>query len=134
MWHKVSPISFRIPYIQTWKSSWFADKKGYRDFLALDLKVREILKRELTGIPLGDIFISREQDVVRVDIFTTKVSLILGKTGEQKEKIERLIKNKIGFTTLINVKEIKQPDLSAKIVGYMISNQIEQRMPYCKTW
>ena len=130
MWHKVSPISFRIPYIQTWKSSWFADKKGYRDFLALDLKVREILKRELTGIPLGDIFISREQDVVRVDIFTTKVSLILGKTGEQKEKIERLIKNKIGFTTLINVKEIKQPDLSAKIVGYMISNQIEQRMPY----
>lgn len=130
MWHKVNPVSFRIPYILTWKSSWFADKKGYRDFLALDLKIREILKKELTWIPLGDILISREQDIIRVDVFTSKASLILGKTGEQKERIEKLIKNKIGFTTLLNVKEIKKPELSAKIVGYMVANQIEQRMPY----
>ncbi len=130
MWHKVSPVSFRIPYILNWKSSWFADKKGYRDFLALDLNIRAILKKELTWIPLGDILISREQDIIRVDVFTSKASLILGKTGEQKERIERLIKNKIGLTTLLNVKEIKKPELSAKIVGYMVANQIEQRMPY----
>ena len=130
MWHKVNPVSFRIPYILSWKSSWFADKKGYRDFLALDLKIRDILKKELTWIPLGDILISREQDVIRVDVFTSKASLILGKTGEQKERIEKLLKNKVGFTTLINVKEIKKPELNAKIVGYMVANQIEQRMPY----
>ena len=130
MWHKVNPVSFRIPYILTWKSSWFADKKGYKDFLALDLNIREILKRELTWIPLGDILISREQDIIRVDVFTSKASLILGKTGEQKERIEKLLKNKVGLTTLLNVKEIKKPELSAKIVGYMVANQIEQRMPY----
>ena len=130
MWHKVNPVSFRIPYILSWKSSWFADKKGYRDFLALDLKIRDILKKELTWIPLGDILISREQDVIRVDVFTSKASLILGKTGEQKERIEKLLKNKVGFTTLLNVKEIKKPELNAKIVGYMVANQIEQRMPY----
>ncbi len=130
MWHKVNPVSFRIPYILSWKSSWFADKKGYRDFLGLDLKIRDILKKELTWIPLGDILISREQDVIRVDVFTSKASLILGKTGEQKERIEKLLKNKVGFTTLLNVKEIKKPELNAKIVGYMVANQIEQRMPY----
>ena len=130
MWHKVNPVSFRIPYILSWKSSWFADKKGYADFLALDLNIRNILKKELTWIPLGDILVSREQDVIRVDVFTSKASLILGKTGEQKERIEKLLKNKVGFTTLLNVKEIKKPELSAKIVGYMVANQIEQRMPY----
>ena len=130
MWHKVNPVSFRIPYILSWKSSWFADKKWYKDFLSLDLKIRDILKKELTWIPLGDILISREQDIIRVDVFTSKASLILGKTGEQKERIEKLLKNKVGFTTLLNVKEIKKPELNAKIVGYMVANQIEQRMPY----
>ena len=130
MWHKVSPISFRIPYIQTWKSSWFADKKGYRDSLTIDLKVREILKKELTGIPVGDILISREQDFLNVDIYTAKAALIVGKTGEQVEIIKKKIENKVGLKTNVNVKEIKKPDLNAKIVGFSIANQIEKRMPY----
>lgn len=130
MWHKVSPISFRIPYILNWKSSWFADKKGYKDSLAIDLKVREILKKELTGIPLGDILISKEQDFISIDIYTSKASLILGKTTENVDAIKKKLENKIGHKVAINVKEIKQPDLSAKIVGFMIANQIEKRMPY----
>ncbi len=130
MWHKVSPISFRIPYILSWKSSWFADKKGYRDFLAVDLKIREILKQELTGIPIGDILISKEQEYIIVDIFTAKSSLILGKTGENVERIKEKLSNKTGYKFTINVKEIKKPDLNAKIVGFLIANQIEKRMPY----
>lgn len=130
MWHKVSPVAFRIPYILTWKSSWFADKKGYRDFLAVDLKIREVLKKELTGIPLGDILISKEQDFISIDVFTSKASLILGKTGENVENIKKKLENKLGYKFAINVKEIKKPDLNAKIVGFMIGNQIEKRMPY----
>ena len=117
MWHKVSPISFRIPYIQTWKSSWFADKKGYRDSLAIDLKVREILKKELTGIPVGDILISREQDFLNVDIYTAKAALIVGKTGEQVEIIKKKIENKVGLKTNVNVKEIKKPLTATKREG-----------------
>jgi len=130
MWHKVSPISFRIPYILSWKSSWFADKRGYKDALAIDLKIRGVLNKELTGIPIGDILISREQDFISIDIYTAKAALILGKTGEQVEVMKKKIENKIGFKTVINVKEIKKPDLNAKIVGFMIGNQIEKRMPY----
>ena len=61
MWHKVSPIAFRIPYIKTWKSSWFAGKKDYKNILALDLKARSILKSELSWIPVWDIIVSKDQ-------------------------------------------------------------------------
>ncbi|MDA9129183.1 30S ribosomal protein S3 [Candidatus Gracilibacteria bacterium] len=130
MGHKVSPISFRIPYILSWKSSWYGDKKAYKNILGDDIKIREILERELTGIPIGDVLISKDQTSVIIDIFTAKASLILGKTGENVENIKTKLQNKVGGTFVINVKEIKQPDLNAKIVAFSIANQIEKRMPY----
>ena len=130
MWHKVSPISFRIPYILSWKSSWYGDKKAYKNILGDDIKIREILEKELTGIPIGDILISKDQESVIIDVFTAKASLILGKTGENVESIKTKLQNKVGGTFVINVKEIKQPDLNAKIVAFSIANQIEKRMPY----
>ena len=130
MWHKVSPIAFRLPYIVNWKSSWYGDKKTYKDSLSLDIRAREILESELTGIPLGDILISKTPESVVVDIYTSKASLILGKTGENVENIKTKLQNKLGGVFVINVKEIKQPDLNAKIVAFSIANQIEKRMPY----
>lgn len=132
MGHKVHPISFRIPYIKPWKGSWFAGKKAYRDYLWIDVKVREILKTNLTGIPLGDIVVSRDQDTIHVDVYTAKTALVLGKTGENIEKLQALILKKTGHKAVISVKEIRKPDTSAKIVGFMIANQIEKRMPYKK--
>ncbi len=130
MWHKVSPISFRIPYIKTWKSSWYADKKAYTTFLGADIKVRELLLKELTGIPLGDILISTNKESTVVVVYTAKAALILGKTGENKTNIEALLSRKLGTKVEMEVKEIKNPDTNAKVVGYMVANQIEKRMPY----
>lgn len=130
MWHKVSPIAFRLPYIVNWKSSWYGDSKNYKDALSLDIKAREILDKELTDIPVGDILISKNEGGTVVDIYTSKASLILGKTGENVEAIKTKLQNKLGGVFTINVKEIKQPDLNAKIVAFSISNQIEKRMPY----
>lgn len=130
MWHKVSPIAFRIPYITTWKSSWYNDKKGYKNSLATDIKIREILNAELTGIPLWDILISKNQESVVIDIFTSKASLILGKTGENVDRIKKKLSDKLWGNYVINVKEVKQPDINANIVAYNIANQIEKRMPY----
>lgn len=130
MWHKVNPIAFRIPYIKTWKSAWYADTKGYKGFLALDIKAREILNKELTGIPLGDILVAKNQDVVDVVIYTAKSSLVLGKTGENKEKLETLLTRKLGTKVAVEVRDVKKPDLNAKIVGFNVANQIEKRMPY----
>lgn len=130
MWHKVHPIAFRLPYIVNWKSSWYGDKKTYKDSLTTDIKVRELLEKELTGIPVGDVLISKSEDIITVDIFTAKASLILGKTGENVENMKTKLQNKLGAKFVINVKEIKQPDLNAKIVAFSIANQIEKRMPY----
>lgn len=130
MWHKVSPIAFRLPYIVNWKSSWYGDKKQYKDVLLHDIKVRELLDKQLTGIPVWDILMSKNEESVVIDIFTSKASLILGKTGEQVEEMKTKLQNKFGGKFVINVKEIKQPDTNAKIVGFSIANQIEKRMPY----
>jgi len=130
MGHKVNPIAFRIPYIKSWKSTWFEDKKTYSDSLGLDLKVRQILNKELKGIPLGDILVSKDQDTIEAVVYTAKAALILGKTWENKEALVSLLTKKLWKKVELEVREIKNPDLNAKIVGFMIANQIEKRMPY----
>ncbi len=130
MWHKVNPIAFRIPYIKSWKSTWFEDKKTYSDSLSLDLKVRQILNKELKGIPLGDILVSKNQDTIEVVVYTAKSALILGKTWENKEALVSLLTKKLSKKVELEVRDVKNPDLNAKIVGFMIANQIEKRMPY----
>lgn len=130
MGHKVNPIAFRIPYIKSWKSTWFEDKKTYSDSLGLDLKVRQILNKELKGIPLGDILVSKDQDTIEAVVYTAKAALILGKTWENKEALVSLLTKKLWKKVELEVREIKNPDLNAKIVWFMIANQIEKRMPY----
>ena len=130
MWHKVSPISFRIPYIKTWKSAWFATKSDYKTELSLDLTIRQILDKELTWIPVWDTLISIEQDIIQVDIYTIKASLILGKTGENLEKIVALLSKKTGKKVSVDIKEIKNPAINAKIVWFGVKTEIEKRMPY----
>ncbi len=130
MWHKVNPIAFRIPYIKSWKSTWFEDRKTYRDSLWLDLKVRQLLNKELKGIPLWDILVSKNQDVIEVVVYTAKSALILGKTWENKETLVALLTKKLWIKVNLEVRDVKNPDLNAKIVWFMIANQIEKRMPY----
>lgn len=130
MWHKVHPIAFRIPYIKTWSSSWYAGKKDYAAKLATDTKIRNALVIELNGIPVWDILIARSQDSLTVDIFTAKASLVLGKDDANRFKITSLLEKISKMKVVLNVKEIKKPETNAKIVWFMISNQIEKRMPY----
>lgn len=130
MWHKVSPQAFRIPYIKNWSATWFADKKEYAAQLLVDNKIRAILKLQFKDIPTGDIVISRNDKEVLVTVYTAKASLVLGKDGENVAAIEATLSKKTSAKVKLAVKEVKNPDLNAKIVWFMISNQIEKRMPY----
>jgi len=130
MWHKVSPITFRIPYIKPWTATWYADKKNYASSLLIDNKIREALKRELWGIPVWDIIISRNQHSVLVTIYTSRATLILWNQWENLSKMELSLSKKVKAEVKITVKEVKRPEINAKIVWFMISNQIEKRMPY----
>ncbi len=130
MWHKVNPIAFRIPYIKSWKSTWYEDKKTYKDSLSLDIKAREILSKELTWIPLWDVLVARNQDKFDIVVYTAKSILILGKGGENKERILSILSRKLWIKVNLEIRDIKNPDLNAKIVWYNVANQIEKRMPY----
>ncbi len=130
MGHKVNPIAFRIPYIKTWKSTWYEDKKTYKDSLGLDVKARTILSKELTWIPLGDVLVARNSNMIEIVVYTAKASLILGKTWENKERLQTLLTRKLWTSVSLEIRDIKNPDLNAKIVWFNVANQIEKRMPY----
>lgn len=130
MWHKVNPFSFRLPYIKTWSATWFAEKNDYVTNLWVDNKIRSFLKKNLSWIPLWDVVISRNQTEVNVTIYTAKSALILGKDWENLTSLEAKLAKLTNVKIALVVKEVKNPDLNAKIVWFMISNQIEKRMPY----
>ncbi len=130
MGHKVNPIAFRIPYIKTWKSTWYEDKKTYKNSLDLDITARTILSKELTWVPLGDILVARNPELIEVVVYTAKASLILGKTGENKERLQIALTRKLWTKVSLEIRDIKNPDLNAKIVWFNVANQIEKRMPY----
>lgn len=130
MWHKVSPHAFRIPYIKNWTATWFADKKEYVQSLWQDNSIRQILKKDLSGVPTGDIVISRDQSQINVTIFTSKAALVLWKEWENTSVLESKLSKKTKSSVKIIVKEIKKPEIDARIVSFMIANQIEKRMPY----
>ncbi len=130
MWHKVSPQAFRIPYIKNWSATWFASKQEYASELLIDNKIRAILKKEFKDIPTWDIIVSRNDKEVLVTVYTAKSSLILWKEGENVWVLEGKLSKKTASKVKITVKEVKTPEINAKIVWFMISNQVEKRMPY----
>ncbi|MDP5038906.1 MAG: 30S ribosomal protein S3 [Candidatus Gracilibacteria bacterium] len=130
MGHKVSPQAFRIPYLKNWSATWFADKKDYVSNLRVDNTVRAYLKTALAGVPVGDVIIARNQNEVLVTVYTSKAALVLGKENESQSKLESDLSKKTKSTIKLIVKEVKKPDVNAKIVGFTIANQIEKRMPY----
>ena len=130
MWHKVSPQIFRIPYIKNWTTTWFAWKKDYVLKIKQDNIIRQIIKKDLSWVPVWDVIISRDQDDILVTIYTSKSAFVLGKEGENLYLLEQKLNKKTKSKIKITVKEIKKPEIDAKIVAFMISNQIEKRMPY----
>ncbi len=130
MGHKVSPLAFRIWYIKTWKTSAYFGEKDYAKGVARDVEIRSFVKNFLKGIPVGNIFINYTNQNTNVVIYTSKVALVLGKSGEGQEKLEAELVKKFGIKFAIDVKEIKKPELNAAIVADMIARQVEKKLPY----
>lgn len=130
MGHKVSPLAFRIWYIKTWKTSAYFGEKDYAKGVARDVEIRSFVKRALKGIPVGNIFINYTNLHTNVVIYTSKVALVLGKSGEGQEKLEADLVKQFGIKFQIDVKEIKKPELNAAIVADMIARQVEKKLPY----
>ncbi len=138
MSHKVHPFSHRLGIIRDWQSRWFGDNKKYRDFLKGDILIRNFLLKTLADSYVSSIEIERGEKKLRVIIKTSRPGLIIGRSGELVEKLRKNLntymrKNNILDSNVelkLDVEEVRSPESDAKIVGLMVKEMIEKRMPF----
>jgi small subunit ribosomal protein S3 len=138
MTHTVHPYAHRLGIIRDWKSRWFAtDKKSFRENIAVDAAIRAYLKKKLRAMYISDIEIERTANEVRVILHTARPGLVIGRSGEHATKLRaeltRLVKQKAPDSKRalkLDIMEIRQPEADAAVVGYMVAESLEKRMPF----
>ena len=138
MTHVAHPYSQRLGIIRDWKSRWFTrNQEQYRNFIKCDTIVREFLEKRLRGMYVCDIEIERNVKQLRVIIKTSRPGIVIGRSGEGavklKQELDRII-SKLGFIDnpelKLDVEEVRSPESNASIVGQMVSEGLEKRMPF----
>ncbi|OGW51048.1 MAG: 30S ribosomal protein S3 [Nitrospirae bacterium RBG_19FT_COMBO_42_15] len=129
MGQKVHPIGFRLGYIKDWDSRWFS-KKNYAQLLHEDLKVRKIVKSKLFHAGVSKIEIERSADRARINIYTARPGIIIGRKGAEVDKLKKEIESLTKKQIFINIKEIKKSELDAQLVAENIAMQLEKRVAY----
>ena len=126
MGQKVNPNGLRLGVNKTWQSNWFADK-DYAVKLNNDIKIREYLLKTLSDAAVSSIDIDRRKDKVEVKIHTAKPGVIIGRGGEDIEKLRNSLKKQVNEEIYVTIIEEKNPDLNAQLVAQSIAKQIENR-------
>lgn len=129
MGQKTNPIGNRLGIIRGWDSNWFGGK-NYGDRIAEDYKIRRYLEARLSKGGISRIFIERTLKLVTVTITTARPGLIIGKGGQEVDKLKEELKKIIGKDIQINIFEIKKPELDAVIVANNIARQLEGKIAY----
>lgn len=131
MGQKTHPIGFRLGVVTDWRSNWFAGKPAsYKNLVREDYEIRQLVESEYDsdgGISRVDISRGGEMSV---DIHTSRPGIIIGKSGSRIDRLRSQIERKTGRRVNLSAKEVKVPELDAKLVGASIAEQIERRMPY----
>jgi small subunit ribosomal protein S3 len=127
--HKVHPIGFRLGYIKTWNSRWFAEKE-YAVLLHEDLKVRKIVKAKLYHAGIARIEIERSGNQLRINLHTSRPGIIIGRKGAEVDKLKAEIEAWTKRQVAINIKEIKKPEVDAQLVAENIALQLEKRIAF----
>ena len=129
MGHKVNPIGLRVGVNRTWDSRWFADK-DYAAMLHEDLRLREFLKKRLSQAGVSNIVIERPAKRARVTIHTARPGVVIGKKGQDIEKLRQELQKVTGGEVHLNIVEIRKPEIDAKLVADNIAQQLERRVAF----
>jgi len=130
MGQKVHPTGMRLGIIKDWTSTWYADSKDYSRFLHTDMLVRDYLKRKLSNASVSRIQIERPANNARVIIHTARPGIVIGKKGEDIERLRFEISKMMGVPAQISVEEIRKPELDAYLVAESVAQQIERRIMF----
>ena len=129
MGQKVNPIGYRLGVNKDWQSKWYA-KKDYPEYLINDIKIREYLEKNMKDAAIASVIIERKKGRTDVTIYTAKPGVIIGRGGEDIEKLRKKIAKLVGEEIYINIVEEKNPDLNAQLVADNIAQQIAARAPF----
>ena len=130
MGQKVHPIGFRLGIIKDWSSTWYAGTKDYARYLHQDLAVRAFLRKKLANASVSRIQIERPATNARVIIHTARPGIVIGKKGEDIERLRQEISKMLGVPATVSVEEIRKPELDAYLVAESVAQQIERRIMF----
>lgn len=130
MGQKVHPNGMRLGIVKQWNSTWFANTKEFANNLESDFKVRKLLQKKLSKAAVSRIVIERPAKSIRVTIHTARPGIVIGKKGEDIEKLRKIVSNIAGVPAQLNISEIRKPELDAKLVADNISSQLERRIMF----
>ena len=130
MGQKVHPNGMRVGVIRDWNSKWYADSKNFSDYLVEDHKIREYVKKKLFISGISKIEIERTAKFVKVNVYTAKPGLVIGKGGNYSEALKAELEKMIKKEVNLNIIEVKNIDIDAQLVAENIANQLEKRISF----
>ena len=130
MGQKVNPNGLRLGITKDWESNWYANKRDFGDTLNKDIKIRKFLEKELKNAAVASVVIERTAKRCDITINTAKPGVIIGRGGEDIDKLRKKVSKLVNEDVYISIVEVKNPDLCAKLVADNIASQIEARAPF----
>ena len=130
MGQKVNPIGFRLIIGRDWNSRWYAESSRYREYLKQDLETRKFLQKRLAKASVSRIEIERPTNNARIIVHSSRPGIVIGKKGEEVEKLRKELRVIMGAPVTINVEEIRKPELDAYLVAESVAQQIERRIMF----
>jgi small subunit ribosomal protein S3 len=133
MGQKVNPVAFRTGIMEGWKSRWYASKQEFRDLLLEDFKVRKFVKEKYNFAAIPKVEIERTRDEVKILLHTARPGVIIGRKGQEVEKLQEELQNLIGRRVNIKIEEITRPEIVAQLVAEDIAEQLAKRSSFRRT-
>ncbi|MFK7730946.1 MAG: 30S ribosomal protein S3 [Pseudomonadales bacterium] len=130
MGQKVHPTGIRLGITKQHKSVWYAEHKSYAEQLITDIAVREHLESKLANASVSRIDIERPAQTARITIHTARPGIIIGKKGEDVERLRKDLAKRMGVPVTVNIEEIRKPDVDAKLVAQNVAQQLERRVMF----
>lgn len=130
MGQKVHPTGIRLGIVKDHNSVWYADSKTFATNLVTDLTVRQYIEKKLENASVSRVVIERPAQTARITIHTARPGVVIGKKGEDVDKLRAELTKMMGVPVHINIEEIRKPDLDAKLVAQSVAQQLERRVMF----
>jgi small subunit ribosomal protein S3 len=129
MGQKVHPTGFRLGYNKTWRSRWYAEKE-YANLLHEDIRLKQELKKRFAHAGVSRVEVERAANKLKISIYTSRPGIIIGRKGQEVDKLKQEIQKKTGKEVFINIQEILKPELDAQLVAESVALQLEKRIAF----